>query len=255
MKLSAKSEEFIANLRMYLMTSGKSEREIDEVAEELKDHLQELERRGESIERITGGSPELYMKSLGEAMTDDRAGWFKYLPAFILSFTAFSAMGPAIRGGFELNLIQLIGFPVVVLITLFLYWVMFRRMASGSWSKKKLFGMAVGLSMLTIVMFIAVLLVGSLLMEPFYTASAPGNRFVILLSALAFLASAIMLRSWILILIPAALFLPEWLIRTAPWTEDTKLVASAIVPFLAVFIVIGGIMAVERRRDIKRRAA
>ncbi|MET3574219.1 HAAS domain-containing protein [Bhargavaea ullalensis] len=251
MKLSAKSEEFLANLRMYLMTSGKSEREIDEVADELRDHLQELESRGESIDNITGGSPKRYMQSLEEEMADDRAGWFKYLPAFILSFAAFSAMGPAIRGEFELNVVQLIGFPAVASLTVFLYWLLFRRMAGGSWSNRKLFGMGAGLSVLTIVLFVAVLLVGSLLMEPFYSASSTGNVIVILLSATAFAASAAMLRSWILVFIPMALFLPEWLIRHSAMEEETKLIVSSFVPFLAVAVVIGLVLAFERRKASK----
>ncbi|WP_040226087.1 hypothetical protein [Bhargavaea cecembensis] len=248
MKLTSKSEEFIANVRMYLMTSGKNEREIDEVAEELRDHLFELEQRGESVDRITGGSPKEYMAALEQEMADDRAGWFKYLPAFILSFAAFSAMGPAIRGDFELDLVQLIGFPVAAAISVFLYWLLLRRMAGGTWSSRKLFILAGSLSAGTILLFVAVLLVGSLVMDPFYIASETGNRMVILLSAIAFAASAAMLRSWILIFIPAALFLSQWLIQSLPVSEETEMIASAIVPFLAVFVVIGLNLLLEKKK-------
>ena len=46
MRLSKESEEFIANLRLYLMTSGGEDSEIKDIAEELRAHLEEAESRG-----------------------------------------------------------------------------------------------------------------------------------------------------------------------------------------------------------------
>lgn len=248
MKLSKKSEEFIANVRMYLMTSGKNEREIDEIAEELEDHLSELERRGESIDRITGGSPKEYLASLEREMDNDYAGWFKYVPAFLLSFAAFSAMGPAIRGEFSLNLIQLIGYPIVAVLVIVLYRGMFRKMAVDQWSNKKLFLAAGSLSMLTVLLFIGVLLASTFITDPFYTAGRTGNLVVILLSATALTAAAVMLGSWLLITIPIGLFVPEWLIHSMNLPEETKLMASAVVPFLVVALVIAAHLLFEKRK-------
>ena len=248
MKLSKRSEEFIANVRMYLMTSGKNEREIDEVAEELEDHLAELEIRGESVDRITGGSPKEYLASLEQEMENDYAGWLKYVPAFLVSFAAFAAMGPAIRGMFSLNLLQLIGYPVVAGVVIMLYRTLFRKMAAGQWSDKKLFLVGGGLSMLSVLLFVGVLLAGSFIMDPFYTAGRTGNLVIILLSAAAFAAAAIMMGSWLLITIPVALFLPEWLILPMPLQEEAKMIASAIIPFIAVALVISAHLLYEKRK-------
>ncbi|KZE37461.1 hypothetical protein AV656_12910 [Bhargavaea cecembensis] len=248
MKLSRESEEFIANVRMYLMTSGKNEREIDEVAEELEDHLAELEHRGESVDRITGGSPKEYFASLEQEMDNDYAGWLKYVPAFLLAFAAFAAMGPAIRGMFSLNLLQLIGYPLVAVIVAVLYRNMFRKMAAGQWSNRKLFLAGGGLSMLSVFLFVGVLLASSLIMDPFYTAGRTGNLAVIVLSVVAFAAAAMMTGSWLLITIAVALFLPEWLILSMPFQEEAKMVASAFIPFIAVALVIAAHLFYERRK-------
>lgn len=248
MKLSKRSEEFIANVRMYLMTSGKNEREIDEVAEELEDHLAELEIRGESVDRITGGSPKEYLASLEQEMENDYAGWLKYVPAFLVSFAAFAAMGPAIRGIFSLNLLQLIGYPVVAGVVIMLYRTLFRKMAAGQWSDKKLFLVGGGLSMLSVLLFVGVLLSGSFIMDPFYTAGRTGNLVIILLSAAVFASAAIMMGSWLLITIPVALFLPEWLILPMPLQEEAKMIASAIIPFIAVALVISAHLLYEKRK-------
>ena len=78
MKLSKRSDEFVKNVRLYLLTSGKNEQEIEEVTGELEDHLAELESRGKSVESITAGSPAKYMESLEKEMTNDYASWLKY---------------------------------------------------------------------------------------------------------------------------------------------------------------------------------
>lgn len=69
--LSNKSEEFIIELRMYLMSKGKNDDEIKEVTQELEDHLQQAEAEGKSVEHITGESPREYMKSIGKEMGFD----------------------------------------------------------------------------------------------------------------------------------------------------------------------------------------
>jgi hypothetical protein len=39
MKLSRESRDFLENLRLYLFSSGKNEKEMEEIIEELEDHL------------------------------------------------------------------------------------------------------------------------------------------------------------------------------------------------------------------------
>ena len=84
MVLSKDSQEFIANLRLYLMTSGKKDSEIKEIAEELRAHLEDAESRGKSLDTVTGGSPEAYIKNISNEMTTDFYGLVKIMPMFIL---------------------------------------------------------------------------------------------------------------------------------------------------------------------------
>ena len=98
MVLSRESEEFIANLRMYLMTSGKNDQEINEISEELRDHLKEAESRGKTVDTVTGGSPETYLQMISSEMKTDFFGLVKLAPMFILLLIAYFITGSAIRG-------------------------------------------------------------------------------------------------------------------------------------------------------------
>ncbi|MGG1574580.1 hypothetical protein [Fictibacillus sp. NRS-1165] len=83
MELSKQSQEFLQNLRLYLFSSGRKKSEIEEITEELGDHLREAERNGKSITHIIGQSPEQYMESIAKEMKVDYFGWSKVIPVLI----------------------------------------------------------------------------------------------------------------------------------------------------------------------------
>lgn len=72
MELSKESKDFIGRLQLYLMASGKKEKEIEEITEELEDHLLEAERRGKSVQDVVGQSPKEYMEQFSREMILDK---------------------------------------------------------------------------------------------------------------------------------------------------------------------------------------
>ena len=236
MKLSKRSDEFVKNVRLYLFTSGKKESEIEEVTGELEDHLAELESRGKSVESITAGLPSEYMESLEKEMENDYFSWFKYLPILGLIILAFSVMGSALNSAFEVNFIQLIGLPIVVIISLIIYWALFRNMAKKEWAGKKSFFasfFAVGLVML---MFIAVGLSSSLFIDPLYTASPKMNILIAIICALVFVVGAIWLGSWLLIVYPVLLFGPMLVFNFTSFNKEWEMVGGVVIFMVLVSI-------------------
>src|SRR5690606_34768592 len=139
MVLSKDSQEFITNLRLYLMTSGKKDSEIKEIAEELRAHLEDAESRGKNLDTVTGGSPEAYMKNISSEMTTDFYGLVKLMPMFILLSIAYFITGSAVRGDLSFSLLKLISFPLIVASGIAAYIYAARQMASKKWSRKKEF--------------------------------------------------------------------------------------------------------------------
>jgi len=246
--LSKKSEEFIDNLRMYLMLSGKQEREIQELITELEVHLLEVEKSGRSIEDIIDLTPEQYMASLKKEMKTDYKNLIKLLPIYFLGVIAYFLMGPAIRGEFELNIIQVVGFTIIAILGLGVYVIFLQRAGRKQFSKKKFFlGGMIASSIVTI--SAVLLLLGSyLLVDPFFIGDWKSDVMVIVICVCIFIATAIWSKAWVPIWLPAILFIPDVFTRFTSWSAETILVIS-MVSFVLMFVIIFlNLWIVEKRK-------
>ena len=249
MKLSKRSDEFVKNVRLYLWTSGKNEQEIEEVTGELEDHLAELESRGKSVESITAGSPAEYMESLGREMTNDYASWLKYIPIVGLIILAYAVMGSALHGSFEMNIIQVIGLPVIALVSLIIYRALFRQMAKKEWTGKKSFFAAFFVVMLVMLMFLAVALSSMLIIEPLYVASPKMNIVIAIICALVFVIGAIWLQQWLVIVAPVLLFGPQIAFNFTSFNEEWKLFGGWIISMVLISIMFIVYLLILRKKE------
>jgi uncharacterized membrane-anchored protein len=101
--LSKKSEQFLTELRLFLISKGKNDNEINEITEELEVHLLEAEAAGKDVSHIIGESPKQYMKSIGESMKTDFRQLAVLVPMAVLLLAAYISLGPAIEGKFSLS--------------------------------------------------------------------------------------------------------------------------------------------------------
>jgi uncharacterized membrane-anchored protein len=237
MKLSKRSDEFVKNVRLYLFTSGKNNKEIVEVTGELEDHLAELERRGKSVESITAGSPAAYMESLEQEMTNDYAAWFKYIPIVGLIIIAYSVMGSALNSAFEMNIIQLVGVPIISLVSLIIYWTLFRNMAKIEWAGKKSFFASFFAVAFVMLLFMGVTLASKFFMEPLYVASPMMNIVIAIICALIFVIGAIWLGSWMIIVYPILLFGPMLVFNFTSFNREWEMVGGVVISMVLIIIV------------------
>ncbi|WP_172370478.1 DUF1129 family protein [Sporosarcina jiandibaonis] len=251
MKLSKRSDEFVKNVRMYLFTSGKNEQEIVEVTGELEDHLAEPESRGKSVESITAGSPAEYMESLEKEMTNDYAAWLKYVPFIGLFIVAYSVMGSAINGAFEVNIIQLIGVPVVAIVSLIIYWALFRNMAKKEWTGKKSFFASFFAVTSVMLLFFVVALSSMFFIEPLYVASPKMNIVIAIICALIFVLGAIWLKQWIAIVIPILLFGPQIAFSFTSFNDEWKIIVSWIISMVLIYVMFAVHLLILKKKESK----
>jgi uncharacterized membrane-anchored protein len=248
--LSVKSEAFIDNLRMYLMMSGKNEREIKELLEELKDHLIEVEKSGRNIEDIIDLTPEQYMASLKKEMKTDYKHLFKLLPIYFLGVIAYFLMGPAIRGEFALNIIQVVGFPIIAIFGLIIYVSFLQKAGRKQYSNRKFF--IGGMIASSIVTFTTVLLLvgSSILVEPFFIGDWITDLIVIVVCCCIFITTAVWSKTWLPIWLPAFLFIPDVVTRFSDWSLERILLlqlASYVLMFVVLFL---NLWREERRKGV-----
>ncbi|WP_019415117.1 hypothetical protein [Paenisporosarcina sp. TG20] len=233
--LTTRSINFIDNLRIYLLTSGKNENEVKEVTEELRDHLIESEKHGKSIDEIIEGTPEDCMDSIKLEMKTDYTSIVKNMPIYFLGVMAYFIMGPAIREEFELNMFQVIGFPIISAIGLLIYIFLLQKSSKNQYSSKKFFllGMIAGASVTAL--FILLLLGSNFFVEPFYKASPIGTSVIIVICIAIFISLAFWSKTFSAIWVPALLFIPDYFYRFLNVKEET-IVMISMASFVLIFI-------------------
>lgn len=129
MELSKKSRDFLDDLSVYLISSGKSETEVKDIVSELEDHLLEAEQAGKDVDDVIGQSPKSYMQYIGREMAFDKKGFMKIIAMIILNLFAYIIIGNFIQGEMTFSTIQMVGFPLVALLFLLVASQAFRAMS------------------------------------------------------------------------------------------------------------------------------
>ncbi|MEH7224464.1 hypothetical protein V7112_11715 [Bacillus sp. JJ1566] len=235
--LSAKSEAFIDNLRMYLIMSGKNDQEINELIEELSDHLLEVEKSGRSINDIIDQTPEQYMASLKQEMKTDFKQLVRFLPVYFLGVITYFLIGPAIRGEFELNIIQVIGIPILAVLGLAIYVYFLQNAGRKQFSKKKFFIGGMIASALVTTLAILIIVVSGIFVKPFFIGDTTAEVIVILICSVFFIGTALLSKAWFLIWIPVFLIIPDLFTRFTSWSIETILMIN-MASFVLMFVVI-----------------
>lgn len=249
MTISKESQEFLENLRLYLFSGGKNEKEIEDIIGELQDHLSEAERNGKSVEDIIGKSPKAYMAQLANEMPFDFKGLLKYIPILVIGGFSYILMRDAIRGELEYSILDMIGYPFIFLFSILITSVLFKYVASNKISKIKewvIFG-TVGFA--HIALFIAVILLNRYFDTPTIQFGASGSIAAIVFSALVFVGIAIWSKTWTSIIVPVLLFLPKYVIYQTSLQESTKLLASSIIVLVSITIYLLIVIKLEKMKE------
>ncbi|GED17497.1 HAAS domain-containing protein [Aneurinibacillus migulanus] len=229
MKISRDSREFLENLRIYLFSSGKNEKEIEEIIGELEDHLYEAERDGKNVGDIIGKMPKEYMEQIANEMSVDIKGLLKYIPIIVIGAFSYILMGDAIRGELEYSLIDMIGYPFISLFTLLLTSVLFKYVASNKISKIKEWIMFGIVGSTPLALFMTLIFLDRYYDTPTIQFGVIGNIIAIVFSILVFVGVAIWSKTWVSIILPIILFLPEFVISKTNLQESTKVILIGII--------------------------
>ena len=245
--LSKKSNQFMMELKMYLMSKGKNDKEVDEILVEIEDHLIQAEAEGKNIRDITGDSPRAYMKSIGQEMGFDGNQFLTLAPMTVLLLVAFSCFTPAIWGDFTLSEIGVWGAIAGAVLSFVLYGFLFVRVLPRVYYSKWFYVIGGAAYILLTGFFILVLLFDN---DPFFVATPMQNNLIVLGCIAVFIIWAFYAKSWITIIIPIFMFLMSLLpladrFIPAEANENPFYITLAIVIF--VLITIGGLYFMFRK--------
>lgn len=231
--LSKEAEQFIIELRMYLLSKGKNEMEMDEIIVELEDHLVQAEAEGKNVKDITGDSPREYMKSIGEELGFDARQFIILAPMSVLLILAFLMFTPALWGDFTLSKIGLWGMGTATVLSFALYGFLFVKVLPRFFHSK-VFYIIAGLAYL--IVFGIFIIVEFLDKNPFFIATPMQNNLIVIGCIIVFTIWAFYAKTWITILVP---FFMSWgpiadRLIPAHMNEDPFFITLAITLFVII---------------------
>lgn len=234
MKLSKQSQAFLEDLRLYLFTSGKNEHEIEEIISELKDHLKQAEANGKSVDDIIEGTPKEYMQRIAGEMTLDWKSWIKYIPILLICLLSYDTLSNALNGGIRISLLELSGNIIILILFSLMVIVIFKHVASTRLSKTMEYTWFALIGGGPIFLYIALIYLDRLIATPIITFTTTGTIIAILLAIAALIGFSIWSKTWITIIIPVILFLPDIILNQFQFNESLQSVASLVITFSAL---------------------
>ncbi|WP_270180898.1 HAAS domain-containing protein [Alkalihalobacillus sp. CinArs1] len=249
MGLSVQSQEFLANLRLYLISSGKNEDEIESIISELNDHLLQAEKAGKDVSDIIGKSPKDYMKQLSKEMPIDRKDVLKYSLMVMIGAIAFIVLGNVVRGGIEASVLELISYPLIILFYIGLISVTFRRIATSG--NKMLVWTLLGIvGAVPTVLILALLFLNGAVETPTVTFHSTWNIIAAAVAVLLIIGLSLWTRTWVMIIIAAIVFVPDLIMNVTELEESTKIITSSMLIMLGMAIYLFFMWKKDKKQNV-----
>ena len=184
------------DLNLYLISTGKSEKEIKEFIEEAEEHLILGEKEGKTVEDIFGTSPEEYAKSVANEMSFDKKEVIQCISMFIFGFFAWIFMGKIENFQVGISFLEIVSIPVIYFLTIVGLLFVSKRFA---FKDKKLTISIFSIFIINIISLIAVQLIGKNMTNIILLNKWLVNIIIILL-IIASVIISLKINTWILML-------------------------------------------------------
>lgn len=236
MTISKEGREFLDGLHIYLISTGKNEKEIKEFMEEAEVHLIEGEKRGKTVEDIFGTSPKAYADQVAKEMSYNIKNLLGLFGLFMLGAFSYIFLSDAVYGHLSYSWYSIIGYPVIIIGTLMFYVFAFRF---GAFRPERTMKIAfVIFTFIQFGLFVATFLLNRLAGEPVLVID-PSWRWPILLVCLAIiLILNITTRTFALILFPFFIFGPELLKQALDITSQWWSLTFTLIGYAGIFLTI-----------------
>ncbi|WP_420854685.1 HAAS domain-containing protein [Salipaludibacillus agaradhaerens] len=249
LQLSEKSKKFIDDLKLYLFSNGKNDKEIKEITEELEVHLYEAELNGKSVDRIIGPSPKEYMQSISSEMKTDYKAWVKYIPLIIMSAFSFSVFVDLLQGTLSYSLLKIIGTFVYSIIFFIGIIVAFRYVARNQVTSVKEF------IILLLPVFISTLFIGGVIIAdsiyttPIVNFGKIGSGIIGLFLVCFVIAFSIWARNAILPVTLIALCLPTIVLSLTSYNQESQLIVGMLMTYLLIGVYLFYVFKREKKKS------
>ncbi|WP_159886712.1 HAAS domain-containing protein [Paenibacillus puerhi] len=248
--LSQKATDFLTDLKVYLRTYGKDEKEIQEIVDELEDHILQAEKDGKRIEEITGDSPKAYMDQLRAEMKTDRKEIQSVLLLFFPLALAFVVLPDALRGKAAYTLLDIVGNLAAFSIGLGMF-ILFLRMESSrtlsAFTRILMYGL---IGAVPLGMFLGIKLANDYMeISPVFVATPLQNVLIAAACAIFLIGYAIFARTWVVIVVPCLSIAPNFIADIFTSTPQNHAMVSLGIMFAGIALFLWYLSAQNKRKS------
>ncbi|MEH7652397.1 HAAS domain-containing protein [Bacillus safensis] len=242
--VSKETRHILLELKLYLISKGKNQDEIDELMDELTTHAVEAEKDGKTGEDVFGGDPRSYADELAKELSGNHKDWVPFVSAFLIGSLFYMILADAINQNLSYSWFALIGYPLVLAVNVIMTIVMFRASAFQTGGRAFLYFWMLGIFQLTAM--VTIKLLDKNLGTPLLVLT-PGHRWgVIFLMLLCIVVFNAILKANVVSLIPIIFFGPQLIFEWIGWTSPSMLLLQSL---LSLVILIGFMLIVLRREN------
>lgn len=243
--LSKKSENFLENLTLYLISSGKKDSEVTEIVDELRDHLTIAESKGKDIRQIVGNSPEDYIKQLSNEISTSKGSIIQYITLVALGVISFSFINNTIEGNFTYSLLKLFGTVGTVATFIALLSIVYKKVATTSMSPSKELTLYTVTSALPLLLFIGLIYLDRAITTPTIELSNVAAWCIAGFAVLFLIGVSIWAKTAVVIVFLMALNLPDIALKF--FSLDASV--EPIISLAATFIIILVYLKLSNKKD------
>ncbi|WP_144523083.1 HAAS domain-containing protein [Bacillus pumilus] len=244
--VSKETRHVLLELKLYLISKGKNQDEIDELMDELTTHAVEAEKDGKTGEALFGGNPRGYADELEKEMSGNHKDWVPFVSAFLIGSLFYMILSDAISQSLSYSWYALIGYPLVLVANVIMIIVMFRASAFQTGGPAFLYFWILGIFQLT--SMVTIKLMDQKIGIPLLVLTSDQRWGVILLMLICIIVFNAIMKANLISLIPIIFFGPQLLFEWIGWTSPSVLLLQSM---LSIVILIGLVLIVLRRTNKK----
>ncbi|MGG5177772.1 HAAS domain-containing protein [Bacillus sp. MM09(2025)] len=244
--VSKETRHVLLELKLYLISKGKNQDEIDELMDELTTHAVEAEKDGKTGEALFGGDPRGYADELAKELSGNHKDWIPFVSAFLIGSLFYMILSDAISQSLSYSWYALIGYPLVLVANVIMIIVMFRVSSFQTGGRAFLYFWILGIFQLT--SMVTIKLLDQKLGTPLLVLTSGQRWGVILLMLLCIIVFNAIMKANLISLIPIIFFGPQLIFEWIGWTSPSVLLLQSL---LSIVILIGLVLIVLRRTNKK----
>jgi len=240
--LSKDMQNVLDDMRLYLMSVGKSDKEIEGIMNELTVHALEGEKEGKTVRQIFGDSPKSYVQALSKELSSRPGEIAKLLFAILIGAISYFIFSDAVNDSLNYSVYVLAGYPLYILLAAAMLPLLGR--VSAFKAKKTAFMYTMMYTALTFFPILAIIFIDRQFGTPVLSFDGGSRWLIMALSFLVIVLLSFRLKAAALSILPLLLAGTHFLFQYMKWDSAGAMMAETYIPYIGLLLV----MFIETKR-------